>query len=302
MTSFGSTAATIRGSARLRLGTSIMTRPLFALALALVAPSAYAQLPAMSGGGKPFDGSIFQTQAQTPAPAADLSPAATLTGEAPPPRKIWSGSAEAGFTGQSGNTDVVNVRSGFNAQRKTDENLFVASLLYSLAKQEGLTTQNQALLTARDELLFPGSPWSLFGQTNVEWDEFRVYDLLVGVYAGIGYTVIDDGSTLFKLRSGLGAVRRFGGPDDQWIPEALSGFDFNHRFSDRQSFLSSLDYYPRLDQFGQYRIRARAAYEIVVDPATGTALRFGAQSRYDSDPGPAKRHDLNYFASLVFNF
>ena len=277
-----------------------MTRTFAALVAALVATSAYAQLPAMSGGGKPFDGSIFQAQGQAPAPAAD--PAATLTGEASPPRKIWTGSVEAGLNGQSGNTDVVNIRSGFTAQRKTEDNLLVANFLYSLAKQEGLTTQNQALLTARDEILFAGTPWSLFGQTNVEWDEFRAYDLLVGIYAGIGYTVLDDETTFFKLRSGVGAVRRFGGPDDKWIPEALSGFDLNHKFSDRQSFLSSLDYYPRLDKIGQYRVRARAAYEIMVDPATGTALRFGAQSRYDSDPGPAKRHDLNYFASLVFNF
>ena len=264
----------------------------------VVAGASYAQLPGMPPNGQAFDGNIYKPQSP---PTAD--PAATLMGEAPPPRKIWSGNVEAGFNGQTGNTELTNLRSGFHLQRKTDDNFFTSDFAYSFSKQQRIETQNQALFNARDEVLFAGSPWSLFASTNIEWDKFKAYDLLVGVYGGVGYTVLDDGQTLFKLRAGAGTVRRFGGPDERWIPEAVFGFDLNHKFTDRQSFVSSVDYYPRLDKFSQYRIRARAAYEIIVDPSMGMALRLGAQSRFDSDPGPAtKRHDLNYFATLAFNF
>jgi hypothetical protein len=255
--------------------------------------------PLPQGTSGAFDGNMFKNQGNGP-PA---NPTSTLMGEAPPPLKIWNGSMEFGINGQSGNTEVVNLRTGFNLRRKTDENLFTTDLLYALSRQEGLTTQNQMLFNARDEILMPGSPWSLFASTNVEFDEFRAYDFLIGVYGGMGYTFIDDGSTLFKIRAGAGAVRRVGGPDERWEPEAIFGYDFNKRFTDRQSFIHSLDYYPRIDQPSQFRVRARAAYEIIVDPATCTALRFGIQNRYDSHPGlNTKRNDINYFASLVIFF
>jgi hypothetical protein len=273
-----------------------MTRLLLAVAVSAIAlTTASAQLPQGSNN--------FNGQTMFPAQAPPGQPVATLSGEAPPPVKIWSGGVEAGVNGQSGNTDVFNLRTGWNLQRKTDDNLFTSDFVYAYAKQEGIETQNQALLNARDEILFPGSPWSIFASTNIEYDKFRDYDFLIGLYTGVGYLVVDDGTRFFKLRAGVGALKRFGGPDEGWVPEAVLGYDFNRKISDRQSFVHSLDYYPRIDDPKQYRIRARAAYEIMVDPATGTVLRLGAQSRYDSDPGPGfKRHDLNYFATLMFKF
>ena len=220
-----------------------------------------------------------------------------------PPRKLWSGSGEIGANGSAGNSEVFNARVGLNADRKTADNLFHTDFLYALGKQSGGTVQNQAILNARDEILFAGSPWTLFTATNVEYDEFRLYHFRVGVYGGVGYVVLNDDDTLFKLRVGAGAVREIGGPKDRWVPEAVFGYDFKHKFTDRQSLLSNLDYYPRIDEFAQFRVRARAAYEVVIDPTTGTALRIGAQSRYDSDPGIGKkRNDVNYFATLAFHF
>jgi hypothetical protein len=63
-----------------------------------------------------------------------------------------------------------------------------------------------------------------------------------------------------------------------------------------------MDVYPNLSQLGQYRVRARAGYEIVIDPTRGMVLRLGLQERYDSSPGNAKRNDVSYFTSLLFKF
>jgi Protein of unknown function, DUF481 len=221
----------------------------------------------------------------------------------PPPKKIWSGSGEAGLNGATGNSEVLNIRLGMNGDRKTEANIFHTDLLYTLGKQEGRTIQNALLFNARDEVLFPGTPWSFFTATNIEYDELRLYKFRVGVYAGVGYIVVDDDTTTFKLRAGAGAVREIGGPKDRWVPELVFGYDFKRKFTDRQSIVSTLDYYPRIDNFAQYRIRAKLAYEVIIDPENGLALRLGAQSRYDSFPGPGfKRHDLNYFATLAWKF
>lgn len=244
-----------------------------------------------------------------PGPPAPPPPVVIPDGSLPPPPppKRWTGGFEFGLNGAQGDVDVLNIKLGSFADRKTDTNRFHYDFLYTLNTQDSDTKQNQALLNARDEILFPGSPWSLFAATVVEYDEFRAYDLRVGVYAGVGYTWIDDDTTLFKTRAGAGAVRemsvRRGGPSDRWVPEAVFGFDFNRKFTDRQGFLSALDFYPSLSQFGQYRVRARAAYEILLDPSHGMVLRLGVQERYDSHPGiGGRRNALNYFATLLFRF
>jgi putative salt-induced outer membrane protein YdiY len=220
--------------------------------------------------------------------------------------KIWSGGGEIGTNGASGNTDLFAFRAGLNAKRKTTDNLLVADFLYTYANLNSVLTQNQALFNARDEILFAGTPWSLFASTNIEYDELRAYRIRVGIYGGVGYQVIDNDTTNWRLRAGAGAVREIAGyargPASRWVPELVFGTDYSYKFDDRQSFEFTLDYYPRVDDFSRFRLRARAAYQIILDKENGIALRLGAQDRYDSDPGPARRNDLTYFATLGFKF
>lgn len=223
----------------------------------------------------------------------------------PPPRRIWKGGIEFGVNGSEGNSDVFNVRLGANADRTTERNQFHLDFLYTLSNQDGVTKQNQALLNVRDEILFRGSAWSVFSATQLEYDDFRAYDLRVGTYGGLSYQWVKSDRALFKTRFGAGAVREIdtkGVAAARWVPEAVVGDDFNYRFSDRQGIVSSLDVYPNLSQIGQFRVRARAGYEIVIDPEHGMVLRLGVQDRYDSSPASAKRNDLNYFATLLFRF
>lgn len=224
----------------------------------------------------------------------------------PPPPKRWFGGFEFGVNGSQGNADVLNLRLGGLVDYKTPGNLFHADLLYTLTRQDGLTNANQALLNARDEILFKNSPWGVFASSQVEYDQFRQYDFRAGAYAGLSYLVSKTDHALLKTRVGAGAVReeRLGtdGLPGRWVPEALVGMDFNYRFTDRQGFVSSVDVYGNLSQLGQYRVRARAGYEILLDPKYGMVLRLGVQDRYDTLPGQSRRNDLNYFATLLFRF
>lgn len=253
-----------------------------------------------------------------PPPPPNFDPPKALLDVAPPPPttivdgggllpserpvKLWSGGGEVGLNGADGNSKLFNLRAGFNARRRADDNLLLADLLYTYAEQNDRVTQNQALFNARDEILFPGSPWSLFASTNVEYDDLKAYDFLVGVYGGAGYQLTRTDVIDWRVRAGAGAVRQVGGPNDRWRPELVFGTDFRYKIDDRQSIVSNLDYYPRADDFGQYRVRARAAYQILLDKSSCTTLRLGVQDRYDSNPGPAKKNDLNYYATLGFSF
>ncbi len=242
-----------------------------------------------------------------PPPVLPIEPGEEADGGLLPPRpppKAWSGGLEIGANGATGNTELFNFRGGWNFRRKTEDNALTSDFLYVYSRQNGSVNSQQALFNARDEILFPGSRWTPFAASQVEYDELRAYRFRVGTYVGVGYTVIDDAATTFKLRAGAGAVRELGvgGPQDRWVPELLFGYDARYKLNDRSSFVSILDYYPRLPDPGQFRVRARTAYEYVLDPATGTVLRLGVQDRYDSDPGNARRNDLNYFATFGLKF
>ena len=218
--------------------------------------------------------------------------------------KPWTGGADFGINGASGNSESFNFRTSWNVRRKTDDNALTSDFLYVYSVQNAKTNTQQALFNTRDEILFPGSRWSLFAANQIEYDELRAYRFRVGIYAGVGYTILDDARTTFRTRFGAGAVRELGtdGSESRWVPEFLLGYDFRQKVTEHSSLISIFDYYPKISDVRQYRVRARLAYEWVIDPDTGTVLRFGIQDRYDSDPGNAKRNDLTYFTTLGFKF
>ena len=236
-----------------------------------------------------------------------LGPAGVIVGPPPappPPPKVWTGGAEFGLNGSSGNSDLLNMRFGSNFKRDYEHNLFVGDLLYVYTNQQRKVTKDQALLNLRDEQFLNGTPYSLFTAGQLEYDRLRAYDFRVGVYTGVGYQFWKTDRGTLRGRIGAGAVREIGGDDvrNRWVPEAVLGGDFTARIDERQALVTSADAYPNLSHLGQYRVRVRAAYEILVDPTHNLILRFGLQDRYDSAPGPAKRNDVDYFTSLMFRF
>lgn len=310
-----------------------------AYVLALVGGYACAQSSAVQGGA--FLGShnvppFTPTQVFTGPPPAILAkpttpaiepPTDPLTGEPlPPAPKLWTGSIDMGLNGATGNTDLFNIRGSGHVKRQSATNILTGDLLYTYTADTGEVTVHQVLSNARDEFLFGDSPWSAFVSTLLEYDALRDYRFRVAVYGGAVYTLVDRTGLSIKLRAGAGAVRELGSTStrtdtqidpttgipvttvvtertrDRWVPELVFGKDFRWAWNDRSSLLSIMDYYPRVDDFRQFRLRSRAAYEYVLDPATNMIVRFGVQDRYDSNPGTAKRNDLTYFSTFGVKF
>jgi hypothetical protein len=220
----------------------------------------------------------------------------------PPPPPTWTGGAEFGFNGAEGNSDVFNLRLGGLVKRQTDANIFNADLTYVLSTSNNSTNENKALFNVRDECLFKDSPWGVFASGQLEYDQFRAYDFRVASHTGFGYGFIKRDWISLRGRTGAGVSREVGGPNDRYVPEGLLGSDLFLAFSERQGLIGCVDYYPDLGRWGEYRVRARAAYQIVIDPDLGLTLRLGFQDRYDSNPGPAKNNDIGYFTTLLVKF
>lgn len=222
----------------------------------------------------------------------------------PPWSRGWTGGVELGMNGSSGNTERFNFRAGAKAERLTERYDTKLLAVYSYAQDDSVDTENRFLAEGRNDWLFKGSPWRVFAKTTLEYDDFKDWDLRWTAHGGVGYEFIKTDKTLLLGRVGLGFAREFGGSDNAWKLEGLVGGDFEHQLTQRQKFTASADFYPELaPDIGPYRIEAKAAWEMLVDPESKMTLKIGVMDRYDSHPGDGfERNDFEYFAMLGWSF
>ncbi|MBI1189889.1 MAG: DUF481 domain-containing protein [Tepidisphaera sp.] len=268
-----------------------------AAAAAPAAPAAPAQ-PAAPGA-----------PAAAPAPAA--VPPAPPAPPAPPPKppepdSFWDGwkhSVDAGISGANGNSENLNIRGGIKVKRTVEAMETAADAGYIYNSSDGKKDKSRFEANARNDWFFKDSNWGLFVLGKAEYDEFQDWDYRLSASAGPSYTFIKDDQTLLRGRIGAGISKEFGGQNNDIMPEGYLGFDFEHKFTDRQSVYVSGDYLPSFKNISNYRLNGKAGYKIIVDPETKMNLQLGVADRYDSNPGGgAKKNDVEYFVTIGWEF
>jgi len=215
----------------------------------------------------------------------------------------WKRSADLGVNGSEGNSENASFRAGVGVERKASDMETKAGVNYVYASSEGEKTKSRGEAAVRNDWLFKDSPWGLFAQGKLEYDEFQAWDWRASAVIGPSYTFIKNEKTLLRGRVGLGGSQTWGDPDEDFRFEAMAGGDFEHKITDRQKFVASVEYYPNLSDFPGYRLVATAGYELLVDPESNLFLKIGLADRYDSDPGDGKKkNDFEYFATLSWVF
>jgi putative salt-induced outer membrane protein YdiY len=212
----------------------------------------------------------------------------------------WDIGIEFGLNGGEGVNESMSLRSGGHLKRKTRRWKFDTSLAYNKNSANNIETQNNALLDLRVDRRMKESLWSLYFLHQTLYDEFQAYDLRVSANAGVGYRLFDTETIDFLGRFGAGSSREFGGPDEEWAPEALMGLDYEHEITGMQRFSAKVDYYPEWDQFDQYRVVSDVGWEIDLDRPKSLSLKFSVVDRYDSTPNGVQPNELNYSALLIW--
>ncbi len=212
----------------------------------------------------------------------------------------WSGSFEIGINGAAGNSDALSFRTGFELSRETTRTNWEIDLTYAKNSADGVETQNNALFYSNWDFKLANPRWSWFSKIGLEYDEFKDFDVRIFQNMGLGYQLIDTDSTQLRPRFGAGSSREFGGVQDQWIPEAVFGFDFAQQISDRQKFSAVVDFYPAWDNFEDYRMIVDLGWELVLDQASNLSLKIGVLDRYDSTPNGVQPNDINYSLLLLW--
>ena len=207
---------------------------------------------------------------------------------------LWEGSLEAGINGSEGTSQAFSIRTGGSLKRETEWNTFDINFNYGRNESDGLETQNNGLLTTRWDRKFANPSWVFYNRNQLEYDEFKVFDVRLTFATGLGYHWIKNDITTLTSRFGAAVSHEIGGPDDSWVPEANFGLDFSHKLTERQTVNLVVDYYPSWEDFQDYRLVTQADWEVLLDEATNLSLKLGSDRslRQYAKRSQSERHQL----------
>lgn len=215
----------------------------------------------------------------------------------------WKRRVEIGAFGASGNTSTTSFRGSLRTTRKVPTNETTLNLTYQYATRDGSVIQNRLQTTGRYDKLKKDSRWRYFVSGSYEADEFRDWDYRLTGGGGFGFELIKDDKTTLLSRGGLSLAQDFGGLDEELRTEAILGLDLTHKISERQKISGKIDYLPNTSALGEYRINAKADWQLLIDPETRLSLRIGGEDRFDSNArGKSKENDLTYYIVLAIEF
>lgn len=247
----------------------------------------------------------LELPAGEPLEIEELSPLELSIGELPdlpPPPKIWSGRIQLGLNGSSGNSEQTSLRATANLKRETDRSVFTFDTVYTVAVANGEVNEDQLLLESRLERSFLETRWSGFIHGTTEYDAFTEYEMRVTGDGGVAYKLIRNERTQLQLRIGWGAMKEVGPPDAVWVPEGSYGYEFSHQLWDRHKLSAKTDIYFDMGDYGNYRARSDAGWEMKIDSDGHLSFRLSGIHRYDSTPGDKRPSDLTYAALVVWDF
>jgi putative salt-induced outer membrane protein YdiY len=220
----------------------------------------------------------------------------------PPPLQFWSGRLEFGLNGTDGNSEQMSSHSVGKVCRKTPEEEITLNLTHDFAQSKSDATANQLIYDGRYEYLFQESPWTAFVHDTLEYDQFAAFDSRVGFDGGMGYRFMDHERTKLKGRAGAGASREYGVPESEYVLEATFTGEFEHKFWERHKVTAKTEWFPEMEEWGEYRAKHEAGWETKLDARHPLSLKLSLIDRYDSSPNGGKHNDLQYSALVVWEF
>ncbi len=214
----------------------------------------------------------------------------------------WDKHFEVGFTGTDGNTQTNTITVGFAALQENDHERTKLGLKYFRYDDDGIRTRNEASAEATHDWLMPDSPWFRFINGKLEYDEFSDWETRASAFVGVGKQIVENDKHNLIGRAGIGGSYEFDSINEL-VPEALIGLEWVYTINERQTLSSHVTMYPDLDDFGESRTVAGAAWTIKIDEADGLSLKLGLDNEYESrTEGAAKHNDVKYYGALVFDF
>lgn len=217
-------------------------------------------------------------------------------------RREWTGSLFFGLAGQTGTNESLsfNGRADLRQDLGDQRHHLYAQTRFSEENGENNANENIGGVIAEFDL---DDHWFLFAKGELENDEQEDLDLRATALGGVGYFVIREPDTEFKLRAALGLLHESFGTGEN-SNEALLELGYNYRniLWDDVAFTHSFNYLPVLGDFtDDYRLQFDTAAEWAMGTSGDWKLRIGMQNNYDNTPvAGVERLDTWYYLNIGY--
>ncbi len=218
---------------------------------------------------------------------------------------LWAGYFDVGLATARGNAQTTTFTMSFSSLRETprDKLSFFAKSIRSTSRKEGVTDLvANATRGGVKYNLKTGRKTSVFGFTDLEFDEFQALDLRVVAGGGLDYELIRGESTTLDLSAG-GSINKefFSDNRTRESGEALLGQELKQRLLKVTTLEEKLSVYANLSERGEYRVN--------LDVGTVTRLnrylsfQLTISNRYLSNPiAGKKKNDILFTTGLRVTF
>ena len=223
----------------------------------------------------------------------------------------WSASLSLGFDMNSGNTNTINSNAQFQATKKLGRDQFKFILQGSYGEAEITETGNDGTtntidaVTDQQAMAFAmydkrtGS-YTVYPFIQLDHNEMTQIELRLMTGVGAGYYFIENEQTEFSVVAGPAFIRE-DMTTDETDDYGVLFFAISHSLSlsERSRISEYFEILPRMDDPGDYRLKATASIE--TDIWKNISLKFSVTDKYDAEP-PAgvDENDLSLSTSLVF--
>ncbi|MAE63375.1 MAG: hypothetical protein CMJ18_03810 [Phycisphaeraceae bacterium] len=215
----------------------------------------------------------------------------------------WTGRAQIGLDGSTGNTEKFSLFGRTELRRDAEKNRMHWYLQARLSEENGDRSANEIIGGYNLEVDIDDR-WFGWGSLVLEHDEFESLSLRATGTGGIGYFWIREPDHELKTRAGLGYehARFFGGDLEDDIVASF-GVDYRKKIAPWLIFTHTTNYYPALDDPGSdFRTVSDTAGEFPL-AAKDWSVRVGMQNKFDNTPASGReRLDTFYYLSLIWDW
>lgn len=224
-----------------------------------------------------------------------------------PKRPAWDGEILAGLNASSGNAEDRDAQVKVSARRTAGRDRFTLNGAYYLSRQrdgsngDQVTTKDQWQMDGKYDYFF--SPqWSWFIKSRLQGDRLTELNVRSLSTTGTSYQLPHNND--FNFSANWGLTYRFEDhayerSTDEIASQLAYGLD--KRISRRFLFLHDLEWFPSLEQPGDFLLNTSASMRMYVTRATFASL--GVKMEYDSTPAAqSEAIDVKYLFGLGYSF
>ena len=228
-----------------------------------------------------------------------LAQAPAAPADAPPPK--WSGSASAGLTLTSGNSDTLLFTAKALASRKFDvRNELDLGADATYGEQEDIKNNESIHGFAQYNRLFTDK-WFGYLRLDALHDDIADVDYRITFGPGVGYYFIKNERTLLRAETGPAVVfEKQGGEDNTYLTLRLAE-RFEHKLTDTAKIWQALEILPEVGEWDNYIVNAEAGIDVAIN--SKWSLKAYVQDTYDNEPAEGRlKNDVKLVTALGYTF